>query len=125
MQPVILVGIGLTLGVICLAFRRSSSDDSYLSLIHKNQLKIMATQQELAAQLNQVATQVQKIGTETSTLVQKVADLEEAIGNQNDVSPELQSAFDALKSQVQTVDDLVVDTNNETPTEPTEEDPQV
>lgn len=118
---VIGVGIALTLGVVYLAFRRSNAEYSYLLLIHENQLKIMATQAELAQQLNQVATQVSKIGEESTKTLQKVEELEEALNNQDNVSPELQTAFDNLKAQVQTVDDLVVDTT--VPTDPTE--PQV
>jgi len=67
------------------------------------------TQQELVEQVNQLTTQVAKIGTETSALIQKVADLEAALNSQPNVTPELQVAFDALKAQVQTVDDLVPD----------------
>lgn len=83
----------------------------------------MAKQQELAQQLNEVnatlqtvGAGVEKIGTETTTLLAKIADLETQIGNLDDVSPELQSAFDAVKEQanvvaskVQTVDALVPD----------------
>lgn len=69
----------------------------------------MATQVELAAGLAQVTAQLVKIGTETATLLQKVADLESALGNAGAVTPELQAAFDALKAQVQVVDDLVPD----------------
>jgi len=83
----------------------------------------MATQAELAAQLNTVAAQVQKIGQESTKTLEKVQELEDALANQDDVSPELQAAFDGLKAQVQTVDDLVVDTtvppaeDEETPSE--------
>lgn len=69
----------------------------------------MATQNELAQQLTDLASQISKIGTETSATLQKVADLEAALSNQDNVSPELQAAFDALKQQVQKVDDLVPD----------------
>ena len=67
------------------------------------------TQAELAAELTAVKEQVTKIGSETSALKQNVSDLEVALGNQTNVSPEVQAAFDALKAQVQTVDDLVPD----------------
>lgn len=75
----------------------------------------MAGQTELVTSLQTLTTQVAKIGTETAALQKTVADLETALGNQDNVSPELQSAFDALKVQVQTVDDLVPDA----PTPPT------
>lgn len=70
---------------------------------------IMATQQEIAQQLTALKDQITKIGTETSTTLQKVADLEAALGNQEGVTPELQAAFDALKLSVQNVDDLIPD----------------
>lgn len=69
----------------------------------------MATQTELAQGLKDLTTQVAKIGTETEALKQKVADLEAALANQPNVTEEVQNAFDALKAQVQTVDDLVPD----------------
>lgn len=78
----------------------------------------MSTQEEMVGQLGQLTEQVSKIGAETTALVGKVADLEAALANQANVSPELQTAFDALKAQVQTVDDLVPDAapaNNDTP----------
>lgn len=76
-----------------------------------NQLKelIMATQEELAADIANVTAQVTKIGTETSTLLQKVTDLQTIIDSQGGVSPQLQAAVDALKAQVQVVDNLVPD----------------
>lgn len=77
--------------------------------IHSNQKKIMATQAEIAQQLATLTVQITKIGTETSTTLQKVADLEAALGNQEGVTPELQEAFDALKLSVQNVDDLIPD----------------
>ena len=67
----------------------------------------MSTQAELAAEILIVKEQVSKIGVETSVTLQKVADLEAALANQGSVTPELQSAFDALKVQVTVVDDLI------------------
>lgn len=71
--------------------------------------KIMATQAELAQTLADVSAQVAKIGTETSATLQKVADLEAALASAGEVSAEVQAAVDALKAQVQVVDDLVAD----------------
>jgi C4-dicarboxylate-specific signal transduction histidine kinase len=70
---------------------------------------VMATQQELAAQMNQLGAQLTNISNESKATLQKVAELEAVIGNQDNVSPELQTAFDNLKAQVQTVDDLIPD----------------
>lgn len=75
----------------------------------------MATQKELATQLTELTTNVAKIGEETQKTLQKVEELEAALSNQDNVSPELQSAFDALKEQVTVVDELIPDTT--TPTE--------
>lgn len=69
----------------------------------------MSTQAELAAQLKAVTAQIQKIGTETTKTLEKVSQLEDALNNQGNVTPELQTAFDELKAQVTTVDDLIAD----------------
>ena len=69
----------------------------------------MTTQSEIAADVNAVKDQLQKIGNETSTLLQRVADLEAAVGNQDNASQELVDAVAALKQQAQLVDDLVPD----------------
>lgn len=84
-------------------------DLAILFLINKQNKDFMATQAALAAQLNELGVSLGKIGTETSTLLQKVADLEAQIGTLGDVTPELQAAFDAVKTQAQAVDDLVPD----------------
>lgn len=65
--------------------------------------KIMAEQSELAIQLQDLTAQVVKIGAE---IVAKVEALEAAILAADDVTPEVQAAFDALKVQVQVLDDL-------------------
>lgn len=75
--------------------------------------QIMATQAEIAqgiadatAQLQAVAAQVAKVGSETAVTLQKVADLEVVIASLGGtVDPALQTAFDALKTQVQLVAD--------------------
>lgn len=69
----------------------------------------MATQKELTAEINALGETVSKIGSETQTLKQKVTDLEDALENQTDASPELVAAVEALKTQVQVVDELVPD----------------
>lgn len=71
--------------------------------------RIMTTQTELATSIADLTTTVQKIGTETTATLQKVTDLEAALANAGSVAPEVQAAFDALKAQVQAVDDLVPD----------------
>lgn len=72
-----------------------------------NQNAIMATQAEIAQGLNSLSSQVDRIGREGTawasqiqTLTQQVADLQTAINNQSNVSPELQAAFDAISQSV-------------------------
>lgn len=82
---------------------------------------IMASQAEVAAGLATASAQLQKIGAESTTTLEKVRVLEDQIANGN-VSPELQAAFDDLKVQLQKVDDLVPDAatpnDPETPVDP-------
>ncbi len=75
---------------------------------------IMATQAEIVAQLTAVKDQLvaangrlttittiaTKIGTETDGLKQRITDLEDAVNNQTNASPELVAAFNAVKEQV-------------------------
>lgn len=79
-------------------------------LIQSQNQSIMLTQQELANQLTVVAGQVTKIKGETTATLQKVADLEAALQNQPNVTPEVEAAFNAVKEQVQLTDDLIADT---------------
>ncbi len=77
--------------------------------IHKEVRNIMATQAELAADLQAVTDQVTKIGTETTATLQKVTDLEAALAAGGGTTPEVDAAMAALKAQVKVVDDLVAD----------------
>jgi uncharacterized protein YoxC len=78
-------------------------------LVIKYLERIMSTQAELALALDVIKVQVGKIGTETQSLKDKVAELVEALAAAGAVSPEVEAALEALKAQVQVVDDLVVD----------------
>ena len=69
----------------------------------------MPTQADAAAELQNVNQELQKIGTETQSLLDKITALEQAAGNA-DVQPELQAAIDAVVAQAKVVDDLVPDT---------------
>ena len=69
----------------------------------------MATQAEHAQALKDVTAAIAKIGTESSKTLQKVTELEEALANQGNTSPEVDAAMQALKDQVTLVDDLVPD----------------
>ena len=84
---------------------------------HKNHKQIMATQKELVEQVNGLTGQIQKIGTETRSLITKIDELKEVINNQSEVSPELQAAVDNLQQQVIVVDELVPDPTEPTPSE--------
>lgn len=66
----------------------------------------MAKQSDLAQQLNDLVTQLSKVNTE---ITGKISDLEAELANQDNVSPGLQAAFDALKPSVQALDDIVPD----------------
>ncbi len=72
-------------------------------------VSIMATQKELADDLKAVKDQVAKIGEESSKTLQKVTDLEAALANAGNTTPEVDQAMAALKAQVQLVDDLTPD----------------
>lgn len=72
-------------------------------------------QSELAVELTALTATVGKIKAEVTTTLEKVSTLEEALANQENVTPELQAAFDELKASVTTVDELIPDT----PVEPT------
>jgi len=61
---------------------------------------------ELAQQLTDVATQVEKSKAEITT---KIADLEAAIQNAGNTTQEVDNALAALKTAVQGVDDIVPD----------------
>ena len=80
-----------------------------LTSINRKADKIMATQAELAAQLNDLGVELGKIGTETQSLLDKIEELGKIIAAGGDVTPELQAAFDAVKAQAQAVDDKVPD----------------
>lgn len=80
-----------------------------LFLINSKVDQIMATQAQLAADLDNLQLQVEKIGGEVQTLLERITDLENAINNGPPVSPEVESALANLKAQVQVVDDLVPD----------------
>ena len=69
----------------------------------------MATQEEITAQLTETAATLDKIGTETTSLLERITELLAIIANTPEASPELQAAADALKIKAETVDALVED----------------
>lgn len=81
-----------------------------MDLLNRKVDDVMATVNELTAELNAVKDQVVKIGTETRTLLTKIDDLTAIITSGNvPVPPDVQAALDDLKAQAKVVDDLVVD----------------
>lgn len=81
--------------------------------------EIMVKQAEIAAQLDEVTGTLQKVANESASLLQKINDLEAQIAQGDDVSPELQAAFDRVKAQAQVVDELVPDAEPTPPPENT------
>jgi G:T/U-mismatch repair DNA glycosylase len=71
---------------------------------------IMASQAQLAQDLQAINTQLVKIGTETTALLAKITELEAAIAAGGTTTPEVDAAVQALRDQAKVVDDLVVDT---------------
>jgi chromosome segregation ATPase len=68
--------------------------------------KIMATQAEHAAELRAIKDQNDKARAE---VLAKIADLETALANAGNTTPEVDEAMAALKASVQTDDDIVAD----------------
>lgn len=64
------------------------------------------TQAEFIQALNDATAEALKSKTE---IVQKIADLEAAVNNQGNTSPEVDAAFAALKDAVTGIDDIVPD----------------
>ena len=82
---------------------------------HKiKQLKglIMATQAELSQQISQLSTQLERVHTE---ITDKVTNLEQKIQESGNVSQEVTTAMEQLKSRVQLLDDITPDTPSPTP----------
>lgn len=90
----------------CCKPRRRVLDKYDLREILEN---IVATQKEVTEQLNAVSAKLDKIGTETQSLLDKIKELLAIIANTPDASPELVAAADALKIKADTVDALVDD----------------
>jgi phosphoribosylformimino-5-aminoimidazole carboxamide ribonucleotide (ProFAR) isomerase len=65
------------------------------------------TSEELVLGLEAATAQVAKIGVESGVTLAKVAELEAALAAAGNITPEVATAFEALKAQVQVVDDLI------------------
>lgn len=73
----------------------------------------MAKQVELIQALNEQRNLVQQIGRETDGLLKRVTDLEEALKNQPEATPELEEAVRGLSEAVKSVNDKVPDAEPE------------
>jgi hypothetical protein len=80
-----------------------------LDAILRLEKNIMATQAQLAADLNTVTAQIAKIGTETGKTLQQVTDLQKLLAAGGNTTPEVDAAMESLKAQAQLTDDLVPD----------------
>jgi division protein CdvB (Snf7/Vps24/ESCRT-III family) len=78
--------------------------------------KIMAKTAAVIATIAALSTQLTKVNAEING---KIAKLEEAIRNQDEVSPEVEAALNDLKAKVQGLDDIVPDQAQEPTPEPT------
>lgn len=88
---------------------KSPSNGATIQDLHELELKIMKTQAEIAADLRNAVTTINKIGDETDKLKQTVADLQAAVANQPNATQELQDAAQAVSDQLKVVDDKVPD----------------
>ena len=84
-------------------------DDPTSQLVLNKLEKLMTTQAQLAADLTALSAQVTKIGTETTTTLAKLAELEAALATAGATTPEVDAAMDGLRAQLLLVDNLVTD----------------
>lgn len=80
--------------------------------------QINMNQEQLLTELNQLKDQVEKTRIEVAG---KISNLEEAIINAGNVTPEVETALQQLKASVQLVDDIVPDAVELPPAPPAEE----
>lgn len=78
----------------------------------------MATKEQVMAGLGNIETELGKIGTETQTLIAKVAELQQAANNAGNIPDEVMDKINAVATQARVVDDLVPDAT-ELPPAPT------
>jgi Asp-tRNA(Asn)/Glu-tRNA(Gln) amidotransferase B subunit len=88
--------------------------DQIAASIHNLKGAIMATKDEVLADLTAIATTVSKIGTETSASLAKIAELEALIAA-GGVSQDIADKVAEIKTSLKAVDDLVTDAPTPTP----------
>lgn len=82
------------------------NDEPILQEILTGVRHVMASMQEVTAELIALKDQVVKSRTE---VLKKIADLEAALATAGSTTPEVDAALAALKQEVQTSDDIVPD----------------
>lgn len=80
-----------------------------INLIRHYGEALMAKQTDLAAQIDTLTGQVDKIGTETTASLAEIETLKAQIADLDNVSPELQASVDRLSARIKAADDLVQD----------------
>jgi hypothetical protein len=80
-----------------------------LKHIEKKLDQIMATQAEIVAQLATVKSTLDKVATEETALMDKIAELQAIIAATPDATPELVAAVQAVADQAGVLDALVPD----------------
>jgi hypothetical protein len=90
-------------------FHFPSQPAEHSATILRGIANIMATVNDLVPQIEALTAQVAKIGVETDGLKALVTDLEAAIANAGNIPQDVLDKFEALKAQVQAVDDKVAD----------------
>ena len=78
-------------------------NEAVLKQINKKLLKIMASQEEVAAQLTALTAQLEKVKAEIQANLDALA---QAIADQGNATPEVEAALAALTASVQSADDL-------------------
>ena len=92
-----------------LHFHQAGATAQELQAINRRLDAIAMDLTQATAELTALVAQVTKIGDETTTLLQKIADLEASIGAGVVTTPEFDAALAALKTQASVVDGLVPD----------------
>ena len=92
-----------------LHFHQAGATAQELQAINRRLDAIAMDLTQATAELITLTAQVRKIGTETTTLLQNIADLEASIGAGVVTTPEFDAALAALKTQASVVDGLVPD----------------
>lgn len=103
-------------------FVHDARDDLLVTLNHKvdnlmlTMAELQTTLESATQKIQTIGTEVTKVSAESTTSLQKIADLTAALANQGNTTPEVDAALAALQdsltklaTQVQAVDALVPD----------------